>query len=370
MRIVFLSNYFNHHQKPLSDALFCLTGGQYRFIATEAMTQERIRMGWGGEEASYVMQYDETPDRCQQWIDQAEVVLFGSAPYGLIRERLRKKKLTFVYSERIYKQECPRWQLPLRRIKYYYKYGRFSNLYLLCASAYTASDYARTGTFVGKAYSWGYFPELKTYGDIAAVIAGKQPGSILWVARYLDWKHPEMPVLLAKALREKGYKFQIEMIGAGEMEPQIREMIEEQGLQDWVHMLGAMKPEQVRAHMEKAQIFLMTSDRQEGWGAVLNEAMNSGCAVVADRAAGAVPMLVAHGKNGLVYDTQEMLLRHVQSLLDDPALSAEYGKEAYRTMTGAWNGDVAAWRLLQLIGDLERQGTSARFREGPCAKQG
>ena len=32
--------------------------------------------------------------------------------------------------------------------------------------------------------------------------------------------------------------------------------------------------------MEKADIFLFTSDRREGWGAVANEAMNSACALV------------------------------------------------------------------------------------------
>ena len=34
--------------------------------------------------------------------------------------------------------------------------------------------------------------------------------------------------------------------------------------------------------MEQADIYLFTSDRNEGWGAVANEAMNSACAMVAD----------------------------------------------------------------------------------------
>ena len=55
--------------------------------------------------------------------------------------------------------------------------------------------------------------------------------------------------------------------------------------------------------MEKTGIFLFTSDRQEGWGAVLNEAMNSGCAVVASHLIGAVPFLKKKKKNGLVYSS-------------------------------------------------------------------
>ena len=54
--------------------------------------------------------------------------------------------------------------------------------------------------------------------------------------------------------------------------------------------------------MERADIYLATSDRQEGWGAVINEAMNSGCAVVADHMMGAVPYLISHEENGMIYN--------------------------------------------------------------------
>ena len=62
------------------------------------------------------------------------------------------------------------------------------------------------------------------------------------------------------------------------MEQQLRQMIHDKQLDDCVSMLGAMSPEKVRDYMEAADIFLFTSDFNEGWGAVLNEAMNSSCA--------------------------------------------------------------------------------------------
>ena len=46
MNIVFLSNYFNHHQKPFSDEMFKLIGDGFNFIETIPMENERIRMGW------------------------------------------------------------------------------------------------------------------------------------------------------------------------------------------------------------------------------------------------------------------------------------------------------------------------------------
>ena len=49
MKIVFLSNYFNHHQKPLSDALFCRCE-DYRFISTKEMSAEREALGYKNEQ--------------------------------------------------------------------------------------------------------------------------------------------------------------------------------------------------------------------------------------------------------------------------------------------------------------------------------
>ena len=79
-------------------------------------------------------------------------------------------------------------------------------------------------------------------------------------------------------------------------------MIRSKGVEDCVEMLGAMSPDEVRAYMERADVFLFTSDFNEGWGAVLNESMNSGCAVVASHAIGSVPFLIKDGVNGLIYE--------------------------------------------------------------------
>ena len=54
MKVVFVSNYFNHHQRALSDALYKETNGNYTFIQTMPMENERIRLGWGETLPAYV----------------------------------------------------------------------------------------------------------------------------------------------------------------------------------------------------------------------------------------------------------------------------------------------------------------------------
>ena len=72
---------------------------------------------------------------------------------------------------------------------------------------------------------------------------------------------------------------------------------------------------EVRTLMEESEIFIFTSDFNEGWGAVLNEAMSSACGCVASYKAGSTPFLL-DGTNGQVYNsTQNDLNEKLKELL-------------------------------------------------------
>ena len=193
----------------------------------------------------------------------------------------------------------------------------------------------------------------------------------MWAGRLIDLKHPEAAILAAKKLKETGTSFSLNIIGTGEMEAKLRSMIAEAGLEEQVHLLGPMQPEQVRRHMETSEIFLLTSDRNEGWGAVLNEAMNSGCAVVASHAVGSVPFLIHHKENGLIYrdgDT-DMLFRRIQWLLERPAARETIGKHAYDTLREDWNPEMAVSRLVSLSrAILNGERRPRLFDSGVCSQ--
>ena len=167
-------------------------------------------------------------------------------------------------------------------------------------SAYAAEDYAKIGLYKNRAYKWGYFTETKEYNEQQLLVQKRKNKNpvILWAARMIDWKHPEHALFVAENFMKSGYDFQMNFIGGGELEQQLRSEVEQKHLEGNVHFLGFVSPEKVREYMEKANIFLFTSDQNEGWGAVANEAMNSGCAVVANQAIGSVPYLIKSGENG------------------------------------------------------------------------
>lgn len=377
-KVVFVSNYFNHHQAPFAKAMDQLTEHQFTFVETVPMDTERKQMGWGlDQKPSYVFQvYDrEARIKAKEMIFQADAVIWGSCPFGLIKPRLKARKLTFAYSERLFKEGKSGFSYRGRVLKYKLKLGRYQypDHYLLCASAYAAGDYNSIGLFKGRALKWGYFPEMKEY-DIddlmnrkPSVITAelKHPKtSILWAGRLIGWKHPDVSIKVAYELKKRGYSFQLDIIGNGEMEQQLRQMIQELNLSDCVTMLGAMPPQKVREHMEKADIFLFTSDQNEGWGAVLNESMNSGCVVIANQVIGSVPYLVKDGENGFVVkecNSVDEIAGYVSRCMENHQIMRQIGEAAYRTIRDEWNAGIAAERFVNI-------NRSGNYIERICSK--
>lgn len=368
MRLVFLSNYFNHHQRPLSDAL--ASEAEYTFVATQQMDAERKALGWAADtDVPYVCNADGKAE--YDVLCRADTVIAGSAPEALVQWAARRGKLIFRYSERPLKNGNSAVKYFPRLLRWHFRNPPWRRTYLLCASAYTAGDYAKLGLFRGRSYKWGYFPETIRYPDIDDLIDRKAKTTVLWCGRFLGWKHPDDVIEVAKRLRNAGYSFKIEMIGTGEMKQQLKQQASEAGLLgENVVFLGSMSPEAVRSHMENAGIFLFTSDRREGWGAVLNEAMNSGCAVVAGDAAGATPYLINDGVNGSVYHSGDVreLYEKVRLLLENTTMQYSFGKAAYRTITELWNAETAAKRFLQLSQTLLNGADASQlFDDGPCS---
>lgn len=374
--ITFFSNFINEHQIPFCNAMYKKTNGEFRFVATETIWQERLDMGFKDQSDvfPYVVKSFESDAGYVEAMRlgyESDVVIIGSAPDEFIKKRLADNRLTFRYYERFFKEG--RWRiLDPRVLKARYlsdtRY-RKKNLYMLCASAYTAPDCRFVLAYPKKTYKWGYFPKVKTYDDINEVISSKKKNSLLWVGRLIDWKHPEEAVLLAEKLKNDGIDFEMNIIGIGDMQNRISAMIQAKGLQDHVHMLGAMPPEKVREFMERSEIYLFTSDKQEGWGAVLNESLNSACAVVACREIGSVPYLVEDGVNGFVYDKhgKNTLYSHVKRLIEDKEIRGKVQKNAYYTMKNVWNAEAATDRLLHLI-DCIQKGTETGYTSGPCSR--
>ena len=64
----------------------------------------------------------------------------------------------------------------------------------------------------------------------------------------------------------------------------------------------------------------------------------------------------------------DSLYGRVVTLIEQPELREQMGKEAYRTLAELWNADVAAERFLALAQTLLDSKSPNLFEEGPCSR--
>jgi len=366
MKIVFVSNNYNHHERFFCEEMDKIQDVDFFFIQTQPMREERLKMGWGLETTKIPFvcnAYDSklSHDRALQMCNEAEVVIIGSAPYEYIEERVRKNKLTFFYAERLFRKGLWHMLYPptfFTVLKRFILPGNKSNFYMLCASGYTALDCHKICAFRGKYFKWGHFIDVKKFNSVDVLLESKR------------LKHPELAIHVAAKLKRQGYNFELNIIGIGEMEEALKREVKEKDLTESVHFLGAMKPHEVRSYMEDADIYLFTSDFNEGWGAVLGEAMSSGCAVVVSHGIGATPFLVKHNENALVYENgnKDSLYRNVKKLIDTDEVRTRLSRNAVLTMQDMWNAKVGANRLYEVIKSLKAGLDIPVYENGPMSK--
>jgi glycosyltransferase involved in cell wall biosynthesis len=373
MTITFFTNYVHHHQIPLADEMFNRIGDNYKYVAMEKLPDSFVKGGYDPMiERSYIIRAYESEiamKKAQNLMLESDVVIGIAGPKGYSEKRQDLNKITFNYSERWIKRSFihaidPR--VLYRIYKSFFKY-RNKRSYMLCASAFAAKDANLYFCYPNKCYKWGYFPKVesplkKKHDDTSEI-------KIMWCSRFIDWKHPELPVKLAARLKRDNVNFAIDMYGDGVLHDNIQRLIKTLGVDDVVRLKGNLPNEDILQQMRNHEIFLFTSDKGEGWGAVLNESMSQGCAVVASDMIGAAPFLIEDGRNGLLFKSEDVdsLYVQVKRLFDDDALRITLSENAIRTMQDVWNPKVAAERFLHLV-DRMLQNKDTDFVDGPCSK--
>lgn len=390
MKVGFFSIVLNHHQAQFADEMYTLLGDGFVFVECENLGDNK-----GAAETyrdrPYLLQAWENENSHEKAIQIAtdyDVCLFdGGFDYQCVR--MKTNKLTFEVSERWLKRGwlnilSPRLQKNV--ITHHLKRWQDKPLYKLCSSAFAAEDQVKLGTFKNKCYKWGYFTKVETSGcenvvEASTDVSTTEITPLMWCSRFLLWKHPELPILLAERLKLRGYRFHLDMYGSGEYEEASKKLAESLGLSDVVTFHGNVPNEQVHEAMRKAEIFLFTSDKNEGWGAVANESMSEGCVLVASDAIGSSPYLIEEGTNGFMFHSSktscsfgnpdkaalDSLCEKVEWLLNHPTEKKLMQQNAQRVMKEVWSPANAARSLLQLIDDLQH-GRDTSIKVGPCSK--
>lgn len=359
--------------------MYRLFGEDFHFVATFMRDSSQLKGGLDYSSRPYCVlaaENNELADEAHRLNIESDVCVFGAGNLNWEKERATTDKLSFEVSERWLKKGWRNVFSP-RLIQWWLLYQRqLKNkpFYRLCCSAFTVADDVKLGCYKGRHYKWGYFTEVKKnliHSD------DYLPLRLMWCARFLKLKHPELPILMAARLKEEGYKFVLDYYGDQDKAAKSKDAYARADLQKLIHvnnlenvviLHGNLPNSEVLEAMRQHDIFLFTSNRLEGWGAVVNEAMANECCVVASDVIGSVPYLISEGETGLTFRSGRLdsLYAKVKYLFDNPDDCKRMAKAARQSMVEVWNPANAALSLLKLIEELQ-QGQKVSIQRGPCS---
>lgn len=376
MKVTFFSYFINHHQVWVADAMYMMLGDDYKFVSIYDMPEDFRKNGYANYfDREYVV-CAFTPDGMKEAMylaRESDVAIFGGADEAQIfrEERMSKGNrcgLTFECGERWLKRGYVNLLSPRLlafQWRYHTRYKKWEKYYNLSMSAYGTSDYKFMHTFIGKCYKWAYFTEVGELDVKSMYFTGKR---IMWCNRFISWKHPEMAIQMARQLKDDGYDFVLDMFGGGNLLDEMKQLSSKLEVNDVVIIHGTAPNEVIRREMLNHDILLTTSDRNEGWGATVNEGMSTGCVVVGADEVGSIPRLITNGYNGLIFKAKDLnsLVFNVKQVISNPEKCKIIACNAYNTMKNVWSPQNAAERFIYLC-DCLLNDNPVNIVDGPCS---
>lgn len=329
MKFCLYAHEISPHLMPLAREMVKMFGAEeVRYVYTNSLGDGRKKMGWVETQESWVINKNEQPDAAGDWLLNSEILLCEHRDLDLWKNRAENGKGIFYTSERWFKPiltHLPGW---LRLLKPSYLkmamragrlFNKYDNLVYLVDGVHAAKDFVRVslmaegnmwgalfppelnfdkcpGSYVGnrsrvrvqvlskrQLLMWGYFVTTSEK-DRETVRREHNSGDalkILWVGRFLGWKRVDTIIRAAAGIENVS----VDLFGVGPEEKRLRKLASR--LNAPVSFHKPVPISEVRKVMREHDMYILSSNAWEGWGAVVNEALEEGMDVVGTYEAGA-----------------------------------------------------------------------------------
>jgi len=167
------------------------------------------------------------------------------------------------------------------------------------------------------------------------------------VGRLVEQKAQHYLIDLAVALKSKGYNFEIQIVGSGNLEKKLKAKAKSKGVDDKVLFLGFQ--ENLVSFYQDIDIFILTSVH-EGTSNAFIEAMAWRNPVIAFRIS-SLPEMVENGKNGFLTElgNMESLLEKTGMLIENHEFRSNMGEESYKMVCEKFNKEKNLQKFLELL---------------------
>lgn len=388
MTIAYCTNIWNHHQGPVCQELARLLGeNNFKMLLHQPLDHkfslQRMAIGWnlippsepwivGPPKSVSSADYTEY----KRIASEVDVLIYNSDVPYLSQEDLvmrhRAGKINMRMGERLYRKMRPWYYTiwPRKQIARWIVHHRFESagVHFLTMGHWCAQDLNYLHACKGRIWRWGYLTRT------SAACAPKKPISgrkvrIGWCGRMLQLKQVDY-IIRAYALmpEELRAKSEVVLVGNGEAEESLRKLASALRVEKSIAFIPIKPQSEAIEFLKGLDIFVFPSDRSEGWGATLLEAMDSGCAVIANESAGATLDVIEDGVNGITFKQGQMdkLTKALSLLVRDDLLRINMGQKAWSSMQ-KWSPKVGAQRLIQLSRFLLRADGDQLPNTGLCS---
>lgn len=363
----------NPHILPIFQALSDRSDIRFTGSVLLPQAETRVALGWPElpQDAPFLQPW-RSPDELRRYFERArsaDLVIWPGLkhPKGirLIRSRLKRGKLNMIWAERFilrrrrsWWQRCARRQA-IRRVNH-------PDIHLMTMGDGAQRDYRQYGATKWQAWQFGYAVQPHPSLDHDLEPAPNGAMRLLFAGELCRRK--AVDVLLAALGRAtlRDHSWNLTVVGDGDQRSKLQEQAADLNLSDKVRFLGVIPREAVDRHFSESDIVILPS-RFDGWGAIINEGMEHGLAVIASDAVGAGPLLIADGVNGFVFANEDVdaLADRLARLVSDRALCASM-RRASRSRIEQFRPAESAKRVAALCRGLTGHGPMPNYEEGLC----
>jgi glycosyltransferase involved in cell wall biosynthesis len=355
MRVLVICNFNNHLQSAFLQNLQEVIGEKSVLLAeTQTMSSERVDLGWQQSFPSIncVSPFRSESDlvKYRDWVQFADVVISGERMMQEFRTRSSLGLPTFYMSERWWKPPLGRFRLLHPRfIKLCLNFrsiARSPTFWFLPIGDQAAVDLSTILGLGSRQRRWGYFPETPLNVE---QLEERSVPTILWAGRFIRWKRVEVLIRAYKRVLDRGCKCRLELIGEGPLKLEMQSLITRLSLDQHVTISPSIPHQKVLAKMRSSEIYALPSQGHEGWGAVVNEAMASGCLVLASPASGAGGTLIRNEFNGFVINDSsvEAMAEKLVYMVNNLKSLKRIRIQAMDSISTNWSARIAATRFNQ-----------------------
>nr|WP_315215430.1 glycosyltransferase [uncultured Flavobacterium sp.] len=378
MKILYASDNIYHHMIPLANCLANLVGdGNFKYAVLKPQEKFRISMGFNPNDNNQpwvipVFENNECLNEFEQWFGEADVVLFSNRDlFNMTIKRIENNKLTFYFSERWWKPNIGKFRLFFPKyiklaldIK---KLSKNKNFHYLAHGIYAARDIKYVSKFENRIWEFGYFTDTT---ENFTIKKNQEKINILWCGRMLNWKRVDVLIKAFGEVVKEKMNCHLTLIGDGAEKLKLEKKAKKI-LPQWSYdFFPSQSTQIIREKMNCADIFVLPSSGYEGWGAVVNEAMAEGCAVIASVETGAGKSIISNLENGILFKSGDWkgLSKQISLLVQDENLRQKIQLKGKATINEIWSPEVAATRFIKVCEAILYNKEIPIFENGPLKR--